>query len=197
MSRYYESPKETGREFVDYCSQLCSTTIHRCILLPKRWDATLLNPLISTTQKIEELVTTANSIYINKNNLSHDEYINNYKKRLNKLTEAFDYFKLFDIQFERLMRQISLEKSETYRLEGILRNLISKKNDENEDLNITISRKNNSYQYESKSGKEFLTLKLTNKNVENWLYVRNNANDFLSKRISLDRKTLNKELKAC
>lgn len=188
MTRYYQKPKETGREFVDYCSELCSITIHRCIMLPHRWESSLLNPLITTAQKIEELVITANSIYINKEHLSEEEYLNNYERRLEKLTEALDYFKLYDVQFSRTMENVDLEQSEIHRLEDTLRRIIEK--EDRDQINIEIQKRSNKYCYISKSGKEFLTLKLTHKNVEYWIYVRNKAREVLSKRINADRKNL-------
>lgn len=191
MTKPYAKPKETGREFVDYCSKLCTVTTNRCLLLPKRWETTLLDPIIKTTQRIEELVIAGNAIYVNKEHLTKEEYVNNYKNRLEKFKEAYDLFKVFDIQFDRIMAVIETERSETYRLQQILKNLIEEKNAEDKDLAIKITKNNNSYCYESKSGKEFLRLKLTRNNAEYWLDISKKARDLLGKRISLDRKIVN------
>lgn len=192
MTCLYKKPQETGREFVDACSELCAVTVKRCLVLPRRWETTLLNPIINTTQKIEELVTLGNAVYVNKNDLNSADFIKNYNERLEKFKEAYNYFKVFDIQFNRIMQNVNLERSETYRLEQILKNLIEK--NENEDLAIKIVKHSNSYCYQSKCGQEFLRLKLTSKNVETWLKTKIKAKETLGKRISLDKKILEQNL---
>lgn len=86
------------------------------------------------------------------------------------------------------MENVDLEQSEIHRLEDTLRRIIEK--EDRDQINIEIQKRSNKYCYISKSWKEFLTLKLTHKNVEYWIYVRNKTREALSKRINADRKNL-------
>lgn len=204
MSRYYQPPKETGREYVTTVEKFNSTTLFRCEKLPREWKESYLDPLIEEVNKAERLVEDANDIYINEKLQTKEEVITGVKDRLDICIKALRSLKRCDRLMDKILNRIDIHYTIKFRLKKeVLRvleeaGLINKEDSADRDPDakgntkiktgkLEISFGIMDCEYMTMNGQKFKTIRLTHQNVKNWLEIKHNADEALKLKIKKDK----------
>lgn len=199
MSQKYKKAKPTGREFVDSTTKFCSSTISYCLKLPKRWETTILKPLLDTAQQIETIVVAANRIYINENNMEPGSLIEAYTERIHELQKALRLFTVFDVAFDRMMSYIDVAGEEKRRLKNLVLDIIREAQEQDEQLkslDIRVISRATDMEYVSLAGTKSMRLKLTKKGRDAWLAAESEAEGYIKQRVEADKRAVNRLQKA-
>ena len=199
MSQKHKTPEPTGREYVDYTTKFCSTTIFYCLKLPERWENTILKPLIETAQQIEGIVVAANKIYINEKTMEREPLLVAYSERINELQKTIRLFSVFDIAFDRMMSYIDVAATEKKRLKNILLDIIQEVQNQDpnvKDIEIRVVSRSTDMEYVSMAGIKNMRLKLTRKGKDVWISAESDAIKYIRQRIEADKRAVNRLQKA-
>lgn len=195
MSKKYKPRQPTGREYVDCASKFCALTLLNCMKLPQRWQTTLLDPLIKTSQQIEATVVAANRIYINDKTMEPEALVKAYSERMEALQKALRLFSVFDVAFDRMMNFVDVSLAEKKRLKNIVLDIIrqAQEKDENlKELEIKVVSRGADMEYMSAGGTKKMRLKLTSKGKELWLAAERESERYIKQRLEMDKRAVAK-----
>lgn len=196
MTKKYQAPKATGREYVDSAKEFQKFTTHMLLKLPEKWKDYILDPIYRSADNIETFVLRANRVYINHQYLSPEELKKAYGMRISLLRYAIREFDVFDTKFVHLTDHIELMQDEMKRMKFILKNMIVKELQQMEGSNpnikyeIEIKHHLNQVEYTTTLGTRSVKLGMTPKNKDHWLDLEIAAKQEIEKRMSSDKQIL-------
>lgn len=189
MSRYYTPPKETGKEYVLAMHDFSDKTVFRLNQLPKKWSDDLLSPAKKYVLLADSYVTIANKNWVDPND-PLKIYTDNLTKRINELGQALKYLEAFDGLFERILRQEDLLISEAARMQRAFLRIVKAEQEANpelKDINISVVRRLNEYEYRSAHGDSKMRLAMTTQQRDEILDLEAKALKLINERLSKDR----------
>lgn len=197
MSQKYEKKENpsTGREYVDDAIALANITTFNCMHLPRDWAYAILNPLIDSANKIENLVVTANKIYINEQNRTPEQSISAYQERVGMLYNALREIGEFEVRFDRLTSYISIEQAERKRLRRIVMEIIGEARQKDPDLKtleIKVVSRTKDMMYTSAFGEARTQLRFNSRMKDRWIAACAKAKSSILGRIERDNKAISR-----